>query len=138
MRAKDWKMTIGMLASESKTNAQTIRYYEQLSLMPEPRRTDSNYRVYDEQAVLRLEFIRRAKKIGFSLKDIKMLLDLAGGQVQNCKRVREFAESRLEKVKSQISHLVSMERAMADLVRQCKVSDKIDCCAIIDSLSEKY
>ena len=137
METKNRKMTIGMLASVSKTSAQTIRYYEQLRLMPEPGRTNSNYRVYDEKAVLRLESIRRAKEIGFSLNDIKLLLELADGQVQNCEGVREFAESRLAKVRSQVSHLESMERAMADLVRQCKVSDKIDRCAIIESLMKK-
>jgi MerR family mercuric resistance operon transcriptional regulator len=124
-------MTIGQLAQESKTDAQTIRYYERQGLLVEPERTESNYRVYTHDAIERLTFIKRAKGIGFSLNDIKVLLGMADGKVRRCDDVREFAETRLAKIRSQIEHLKSMETILADLVGQCAVSKTLKNCPIL-------
>ena len=129
-------MTIGVLAQKSETDAQTIRYYERLGLMSKPERTEANYRVYDEDAVLRLHFIKRAKEIGFSLNDIKVLLGMADGKVRRCDDVKEFAETRLEKIQTQIRHLKSMERTLSNLVAQCKNSKTLANCPILDELTE--
>lgn len=133
MKRVNWNlnMTIGKLALASNTDAQTIRYYERQGLMEEPVRTESNYRVYTHDAVERLTFIKRAKGIGFSLNDIKVLLGMADGKVQRCDEVREFAETRLAKLRSQIEHLKSMETILADLVGQCAVSETLKNCPIL-------
>ena len=96
-----------------------------------PDRTESNYRVYDEEAIERLAFINHSKQIGFSLNDIKTLLGLADGKVTQCDDVREFAETRLEKIRSQIEHLRSLEIVLADLVGQCSVSKTLKNCPIL-------
>ena len=121
-------MTIGQLAHESHTEAQTIRYYERIGLLPKPTRTASNYRVYDNGTIRRLQFIGRAKEIGFSLNDIMILLGMADGKVRQCAEVKEFAETRLGKIRSQ--------SALAGLVEQCAVSSKISDCPILESLTD--
>lgn len=130
------QITIGQLAEKTATDAQTIRYYERLGLLPQPRRTVSNYRMYDNDTVLRLSFIKRAKEIGFSLNDIKVLFGMADGKVRQCSEVRKFAETRLTKIRGQIADLKAMEMTLSNLVRQCALSDKIDNCPILETLIE--
>jgi len=131
------EMTIGQLAQKSNMDSQTIRYYEHQGLMMKPDRTESNYRVYDDEAIERLAFINRAKQIGFSLNDIKTLLGLADGKVTQCDDVREFAETRLSKIQSQISDLKAMGKILSKLVRQCATSEEISECPILETLTEK-
>jgi MerR family mercuric resistance operon transcriptional regulator len=132
------QMTIGQLAQRSDTAIQTIRYYGRVGLLTPIRRTESNYRVYDPEAIRRLEFIRRAKDIGFSLNDIKALLAMADGTVRRCHEVREFSESRLAKTRSQISRLKAMEKVLAELIDQCATSENITDCPILESLIEAH
>ena len=127
-------MTIGVLSQKSETDAQTIRYYERLGLMSKPERTEANYRVYNEDAVFRLRFINRAKEIGFSLNDIKVLLGMADGKVRGCDEVREFAATRLDKIQTQIRNLKSMERTLSNLVSQCVNLKTLKDCPILDEL----
>ena len=127
-------MTIGVLAQKSETDAQTIRYYERLGLMSKPDRTEANYRVYNKDAVSRLRFIKRAKEIGFSLNDIKVLLGMVDGEVRRCDEVRDFAETRLDKIQTQIRNLKSMERTLSNLVSQCMNSKTLKDCPILDEL----
>lgn len=128
-------MKIGQLAEETATDTQTIRYYERLGLLPQPRRTVSNYRMYDNDTVPRLLFIKRAKEIGFSLNDIKALLEMADGKVRRCSVVRGFAETRLTKIRRQILDLRAIEKTLSSLVNQCTVSEKITECPILETLS---
>jgi MerR family mercuric resistance operon transcriptional regulator len=130
-------MTIGQLARQAKTDTQTIRYYERIGLMEAPERTESNYRLYDLEAGRRLDFIRRAKEIGFSLSDIKVLLAMADGKVRECNEVRQFAEARLAKTRSRISRLKAMERILSQLVDQCAISENIAECPILETLTEE-
>jgi MerR family mercuric resistance operon transcriptional regulator len=130
-------MTIGQLAQRANTDAQTIRYYERLGLMAEPVRTESNYRAYNNDAIERLTFIKRAKEIGFSLNDIKVLLGMADGKIRRCADVQKFAETRLTKIRSQIADLNAMEHTLSDLIGQCARSDKITECPILETLTRK-
>ena len=129
-------MTIGQLARQAGTDTQTIRYYERIWLLEAPERTESNYRRYDLKAGRRLDFIRRAKEIGFSLNDIRVLLAMADGKVRECSEVRQFAETRLAKTHSQISRLKAMERTLSQLVDQCAISENISECPILETLTE--
>lgn len=130
------QMTIGQLATESATDAQTIRFYERFGLLTPPKRTESNYRLYDNAAAERLRFIRRAKEIGFSLNDIKALLRMADGKFRRCEEVRTFAETKLAKIRSQITDLKSIEKTLSVLVRQCSRAGKITDCPIIETLTK--
>ncbi|MDF1545174.1 MAG: MerR family transcriptional regulator [bacterium] len=130
-------MTIGQLAEKTATDAQTIRYYERQGLLLDPPRTESNYRVYDENSVTRLTFIKRAKEIGFSLNDIKVLQGIADGEVRQCSEIQAFAESRLSKIRAHMADLTAMERTLSSLVNQCALSDKIEDCPILETLTER-
>lgn len=130
-------MTIGHLSEKSKTDAQTIRYYERQGLLPKPLRTESNYRIYANDTIERLTFIRRAKEIGFSLNDIRVLLGMVDGRVSRCAEVQEFAVTRLSKIQSQIADLKAMEETLSNLVKQCATSEEILECPILETLTEK-
>lgn len=130
-------MTIGHLSEKSKTDAQTIRYYERQGLLLKPLRTESNYRIYANDTIERLTFIRRAKEIGFSLNDIRVLLGMVDGRVSRCAEVQEFAVTRLSKIKSQIADLKAMEETLSNLVKQCATSEEILECPILETLTEK-
>ena len=84
-------MNIGELARAAETKAETIRYYEQIGLLPAPPRTAGNYRDYSAVHVSRLTFIRRARDLGFSIEQIRTLLDLADRKEQSCEAVDAIA-----------------------------------------------
>lgn len=130
-------MTIGPLAKASEVDAQTIRFYERQGLLEKPERSVSNYRVYGDDAVARLRFIRRAKGVGFSLNDIKILLSMADGKLRRCADVRDFAETRLTKIRAQIKDLCAVENTLSALVQQCSRSARITECPIFEALSEE-
>lgn len=132
------QMTIGQLAKESGTDSQTIRFYERSGLLSMPKRTESNYRIYNHGAAERLRFIKRAKEIGFSLNDIKVLLDMADGRARRCASVKKFAETRLARIRSQISDLKAMERTLASLIVKCADSKSISDCPILETLTKRY
>ena len=132
---KNMNMTIGQLADQTNTEAQTIRFYEKQGLLEKPERTDSNYRLYRSGAISRLQFIKRAKEIGFSLTDIKILFGMVDGKMRKCSEVQEFAETRLSKIRSQIADLTLMEKAILELVNQCSTSDNISECPILETLT---
>ena len=94
--------SIGQLAKATDTGIETIRYYERRGLMPEPPRAASGYRRYPADAVQRLRFIRRSKRLGFTLDEISALLQLqAGGQRADIKAI---AEAKLEEIETRLLH----------------------------------
>lgn len=129
-------MTIGQLSKSTGIDSQTIRYYERIGVLEIPDRTESNYRDYNPSFVTKLNFINRAKNIGFTLNDIKILLDLANGNLNSCAEVRIFAQSRLGKIREQILHLQAMEQTLMQLVDQCRSNEPISECPILESLTE--
>lgn len=128
-------MNIGQLSQVSETQAQTIRYYEQIGLLSKPKRTPSNYRVYEEIAVKRLLFIKRAKQIGFSLKDIKMLMAMSDGKTRNCKKVSSFVQDKLDSVREQIMHLHAIEGTLQKMATECRQNKVLSDCPILDLLT---
>lgn len=130
-------MRTSELAKAANIDSQTIRYYEKIGILGKPDRTESNYRNYDDSAIVRLKFIKRAKEIGFSLNDIKVLLDMSDGKITRCDQVREFAETRLMKIRNQIKHLKAIEKGLADLVKQCRFRKNIIECPIMKSLTRQ-
>src|SRR5262245_41416816 len=98
----------------------TIRYYEQIALLPEPARSAGRYRVDDTADVRRLAFIRRARELGFTLDEVRTLLSLSANDGQDtCANVREVAENHLADVRAKIADLRAMEDVLADAVRRC-------------------
>src|SRR5207247_4480710 len=108
-------LTTGKLASEGGVNIETIRYYERHGLLPTPPRTHSGYRVFSDDAVTRLRFIKHAQDLGFSLKEIKELLGLRVKPGSSCADVRRKAESKIVDVDEKIQRLQAIKGALVEL-----------------------
>ena len=126
---------IGELSRRTGCNIVTIRYYEQIALLPAPARSAGRYRVYDTADVRRLAFIRRARELGFTLDEVRTLLSLSADDGQDtCANVREVAERHLADVRAKIADLQAMEHVLADAVRRCAAGE-VPGCPIIEALS---
>tara|TARA_R100001129_G_scaffold163761_1_gene129517 strand:+ start:187 stop:552 length:366 start_codon:yes stop_codon:yes gene_type:complete len=106
---------------------ETIRYYEKTGMMPDPRRSKTGYRLYDETHVSRLRFILRARDLGFSIEDIRGLLTLIDGQLQTCSEVKQRTESHLADVRTKIDDLKRIEQVLAETAAQCSGKDVPEC-----------
>jgi MerR family mercuric resistance operon transcriptional regulator len=105
-----------------------MRFYERAGLLPKPPRTASNYRLYPGEMVARIRFIRRAQELGFTLKEIKDLLELRVSRGRSCGEVRSHAESKIADIEARIRSLQQMRRALAKLASECEGhSGKIGC-----------
>lgn len=124
---------IGELSRQTGCKVETIRYYEQQSLMPEPPRTDGGHRLYTQDMRGRLLFIRRSRELGFSMDEIRGLLSLVDGKQISCERVKSMAEEHLQDIRAKISDLRRMQRTLSDLASRCSGEDVPDC-PIIDTL----
>jgi len=128
--------TIGQLARSTDTKAVTIRYYEQIGLLPAVQRNSSGYRVYSEAERDRLLFIRRGRALGFSLDDVRELLELADHRQASCAAVDAKVEAHLEQVRERLRDLQGLEQELQRLLSCCQ-GGVIEECRIIDSLSRQ-
>ena len=115
------------LARRTGCNLETIRYYEKTGMMPDPPRTASGYRIYDDSHVSRLRFILRARELGFSIEQIRGLLDLVDGGTQTCAEVKERTERHLADVRAKIADLKRIEKVLAGTAAQCSGEDVPEC-----------
>jgi len=129
---KQERLPIGELSRRTGNNIETIRYYERIGLIPAPPR-QGRYRSYDPEDVGRLRFVWRARRLGFTLDDVRALLRLAKGGRTSCREVRSLAAAHLADVKTKIADLRRMERVLADAVRACDTG-KLPACPLIESL----
>ena len=127
-------MTIGEVASSVGVGVETIRFYERKGLVREPPRRPSGYRQYEPSVIRRLEFIRRAKDLGFTLSEVKGLLDLRAGSDTHCEDVRAQLRAKMGDVRQRIKDLQHMQRALNDVSRTCESSDPLGECPILDAL----
>ncbi len=127
-------LTIGELAKSAGVNRETVRYYERRRLLPRPSRSISGYRVFADDAVRRLSFIRHAQELGFSLNEIRDLLALRVKSVDTCDRVRERAEAKVADIEKKIKSLQHMKEALSELVAACSRRGQTRECPILDSL----
>ena len=126
--------SIGQLAQAADAGVETIRYYERRGLMPEPPRAASGYRRYPDEAAQRLRFIRRAKRLGFTLDEIMALLRLqAGGERVEVKAV---AEAKLVEIETRLNDLERMRDTLRDVTRRCSGHGPVAGCPIIETLNE--
>jgi MerR family mercuric resistance operon transcriptional regulator len=128
-------MKIGALAEETGVHVETIRYYQNLGLMPKPARAHGSVRRYGEDAASRLRFIKRAQGLGFSLDEVKLLLALSIGE--HCAQTRTFAEQKKRLVEEKIADLRNIQAALDKLIRACGTGKKGRGCPIIESLSSE-
>lgn len=125
----------GELAKFTGCNLETIRYYENIGVMPDPPRSSKNYRVYDDGHVARLRFIMRARELGFTLDEVRDLLALVDGGAQTCGEVQGLANAHLANVRAKIADLKRIEHVLSSTVAQCTGDDVPDC-PVIDALTE--
>lgn len=130
-------LTIGQLASAAGVGVETIRFYERQGLLPEPPRTRSGYREYPTAAVARVSFIRRAKDLGFTLKEIKELLELRVDPDKSCGDVRALAKAKITDVEQKMADLARIKSALAKLARACRGEGPTSECPIIDAMEKE-
>lgn len=127
--------TIGGLAKESGVKVVTIRYYEQIGLLPSPARTEGNYRTYRREHLQRLLFIRRLRDLGFTLEQVRDLLRLASDRDQECDEVDHMTREHLVTVEEKIRDLQNLAAELRRLSVCCQSGTKIADCQIIEALS---
>lgn len=124
--ASGW-LAIGALSERTGCKVETIRFYERARLLPDPARSPGGYRLYNNDHLKRLTFIRRARKLGFSVDEVRQLLTLADERKRRCAEVRVMASAHLEDVRVKIADLRAMERALRDTVARCADGRRADC-----------
>ena len=127
-------MTIGALAKAAGVNVETVRYYQRLGLLDEPHKPPGGQRRYPAAAVQQLGFIRRAQQLGFSLEEVRSLMQLADGGT--CREARLIAEQKLEVLKVRIAQLTQMRRELGRLVERCKKRKRGTACPLIEALEK--
>ena len=119
--------TIGKLAKQSGVKVQTVRYYEQIGLMPPAERSAGNQRLYTDAHAARLGFIRHARELGFPLEAIRTLLDLSDSPDKSCAEADEIARARLAEVESRIARLEALKTELTRMIAQCAHGTAADC-----------
>ena len=120
-------LTIGTLAKKTGTKVQTIRYYEQIGIMPEPGRTSGGQRRYGNEEVDRLSFVRHSRQLGFSLDAIRELLDLSDHPEKSCEDADMIARKQLRQVEQRIDRLNALRTELKRMVRECSGGRSSDC-----------
>ena len=128
---------VGQLADEAGINVETVRFYENIKLLPKPKRRESRYRVYGENDLARVKFIVRAKELDFTLKEIKELLNLKIESTATCGDVKHFAEEEIIDVNAKIKDLKNIKKQLELLAVQCR-NEKLSTeeCPIVKSLEK--
>jgi DNA-binding transcriptional MerR regulator len=127
---------IGFLARETGVKIPTIRYYEQIGLLPVPSRTRSNRRLYAARDAARLAFIRHARELGFELSAIRTLLALQEKPERSCGEADSIARARLAEVDDKVARLTALKAELERMVKGC-ARGKIAACRVIEVLTER-
>lgn len=127
-------LSIGHLAREAGVNLETVRYYERRGLLQRPPRSASGYRLFPEETVRRLRFIRRAQELGFSLGEIQELLSLRVSRRTTSADIRARAEAKIADIEAKVKSLESMKKTLRKLTRVCDGCVPVSKCPILESL----
>ncbi|PRH87983.1 MerR family transcriptional regulator [Labrys okinawensis] len=128
-------VAIGEAAKRSGVKVPTIRYYEQVGLLPAPPRTDGNRRLYEAADVRRLAFIRHARELGFEVEAIRTLLDLQDNPGQSCAVADAIARARLAEVEQRIASLQALKAELQRMAEGCR-HGRVDECRVIEILAD--
>lgn len=120
-------LSIGTLAHRTGTKVQTIRYYEEIGLMPAAGRTTGGQRRYSEAELDRLAFIRHARDLGFPLKDIRELLDLTDDPHRSCAEANAIARGQLVRVEQRLRRLEALRTELNRMIEQCSGGEIAEC-----------
>ncbi len=125
-------LSIGKLAKACAVKIDTVRYYERKGLVMPIDRTESGYRVYSEDSVKRLRFVRKAQSLGFTLEEIKELLELSDMPEADCADIREKASAKIKEVEKRIADLIAIKESLGELAEFCPGKGKpLNECSIL-------
>lgn len=127
---------IGQLSRLTGVNIETIRYYEKIKMLPCPPRTEGGHRLYGRLHLQTLTFIRRGRELGFTLDEIRALLDLGGPAKACCGGVREIAAKHLDDIRAKIADLKKLERLLANTIKLCQGGTAPEC-PVLEILAPK-
>lgn len=133
--------TIGELCKKTGCPIETIRYYEKVGMLQSPPRTAGGHRLYGEAHLKRLQFVLRARELGFGLDEIRQLLSLSMDATKSCNDVYDIATQHLAVVNQKIHHLTSLQAAlqrMAQQCQQCCPNGTASECTIIDAFNQPF
>lgn len=128
-------MKIGELSRATGTNIETIRYYERIGLLPAPDRTAANYRSYGDTHRSRLSFVRHSRDLGFTIEEIRSLLDLSDDPGRDCGDADRIATRHLEQVEEKIAQLTLLRDELTRIVGRCRGGLAGDC-RVIEALGD--
>ena len=128
-------LSIGTLAKRTGTKVQTIRYYEQIGIMPEPGRSEGGQRRYGDAELDRLAFIRHSRQLGFPLEAIRELLDLSDSPERSCAEVDAVAQRQLREVEARIARLDALRVELRRMIDECS-NDRVADCRILEVLRD--
>ncbi len=128
------RLTRGELAKQIGVNSATVRYYEKIGLLPEPPRSNAGYRIFSEESINRIRFIKQAQELGFSLKEIKELLDLRVTPKATTSDVRKRATEKIADIGDKIKRLRRMKNSLEVLVESCCNEASASECPILENL----
>ncbi len=126
------KLTISIAAEQAGVNIETIRYYQRIGLIDEPAKPVSGYRLYTDEVIMRIRFIKRAQQLGFRLQEISELMELNDGQ---CEDVRTRAEQKRRQINQQITDLKNLRTTLDELIETCHSDGGSGHCPIIENLA---
>jgi len=127
-------LSIGALSKRTGVNIETIRFYERVGILPKPPRSAGGHRVYSRELSLRLGFVRRSRELGFSLDEIRGLLQLVDGGRYTCAEVKAITLDHLADIRRKIADLRRLERTLADVAAKCG-GGRVPDCPVIEALS---
>lgn len=130
---RDRLLTRGALATQIGCNIETIRYYEQVGILPKPLRSQGGHRLYGQEMVKRLHFVRRSRDLGFTLEEIRGLLRLVDGGKYTCGQIEKLSLDHIADIRRKISDLRRLKSVLEAMASQCS-GGKVPECPIIDAL----
>ncbi len=128
--------TIGALSKGTGCHIETIRYYERIGLMPKPPRSPGGHRLYEEDHLRRLTFIRRSRELGFTLAEVRGLLRLVDGGSYTCAEVKALTLDHAAEVRRKVADLRKLERVLKEMAAECD-GGEVPQCPIIDTLYQE-
>lgn len=128
------RLRIGEVAQRAQIGVETVRFYEKAGLLPAPPRKPSGYRQYPLETVTRIRFVQAAKRIGFTLKEVRELLSLRVSKRRTCSAVRERASAKIADVDARIAELQRVRSALVHLATTCGSSGHVTACPFLEAL----